>query len=357
MTTSRRHHDAQHRHGAARRNAPGCRQADARDGRRLAAGARRPGARRHGHRPRHQRSAASPTAWSPQESQRRRRDDAGRRAAAASTTRSRTSWTRWATPRCGACRSSTPTTKSSASLPSATSPRDNRRTPTKLCARSRRPLVESSQPPNALQRYLGERLIGPAAQHVLRHPWAFLWQSIKGFRANQGLLLAGAVAYYALLSIVPLLILTVIALSHWIDQGELLATLAPLPRVAGAGAVARDRRRARQLPRQARGRRLAAAGDDDLLQLARVHRARERDVGDLPAPRRRAEAPLHLLGADPVRLHPLARHRPPARHAGGRQPPGGRQGERRAVRRRVVAEAASPASCSICSESPARSSC
>ncbi|MEO8654935.1 MAG: YihY/virulence factor BrkB family protein, partial [Ramlibacter sp.] len=45
------------------------------------------------------------------------------------------------------------------------------------------------------------------------------------FRANQGLLLAGAVAYYALLSIVPLLILTLIALSHLIDQGELLQTL------------------------------------------------------------------------------------------------------------------------------------
>jgi membrane protein len=82
-----------------------------------------------------------------------------------------------------------------------------------------------AKPLNALQRYLGERLIGPAAQHVLRHPWSFLWQAIKGFRANQGLLLAGAVAYYALLSIVPLLILTVISLSHWIDQGELLATL------------------------------------------------------------------------------------------------------------------------------------
>ncbi len=78
---------------------------------------------------------------------------------------------------------------------------------------------------NSLQRYLSERLIGPAAQHVLRHPGSFAWQAIKGFRTNQGLLLAGAVAYYALLSIVPLLILTVIALSHWVDEGELLATL------------------------------------------------------------------------------------------------------------------------------------
>ncbi len=60
---------------------------------------------------------------------------------------------------------------------------------------------------------------------VLKHPGAFAIQTLKGFRANQGILLAGAVAYYALLSIVPLLILTVIALSYVIDQAELLDTL------------------------------------------------------------------------------------------------------------------------------------
>ncbi|HEV8722833.1 MAG TPA: YihY/virulence factor BrkB family protein [Candidatus Binatia bacterium] len=60
---------------------------------------------------------------------------------------------------------------------------------------------------------------------VLKHPGAFALQTLKGFRSNQGLLLAGAVAYYALLSIVPLLILTVIALSYVIDQAELLDTL------------------------------------------------------------------------------------------------------------------------------------
>lgn len=60
---------------------------------------------------------------------------------------------------------------------------------------------------------------------VLRHPAAFALQVLKAFRANQGLLLAGAVAYYALLSIVPLLILTVIVLSHVVDQGELLRTI------------------------------------------------------------------------------------------------------------------------------------
>ena len=69
------------------------------------------------------------------------------------------------------------------------------------------------------------KIIGPQAEYVLTHPRAFALQILKGFRANQGLLLSGAVAYYALLSIVPLLILTVIALSHVIDQAELLQTL------------------------------------------------------------------------------------------------------------------------------------
>ncbi|MGC1173402.1 MAG: YihY/virulence factor BrkB family protein [Polaromonas sp.] len=59
----------------------------------------------------------------------------------------------------------------------------------------------------------------------MANPAAFAWRVLKSFRANQGLLLAGAVAYYALLSIVPLLILAVIALSHVIDQAELLQTL------------------------------------------------------------------------------------------------------------------------------------
>ncbi len=60
---------------------------------------------------------------------------------------------------------------------------------------------------------------------VFGHPGAFALGTLRAFRANQGLLLAGAVAYYALLSVVPLLILTVIALSHVIDQAELLQTL------------------------------------------------------------------------------------------------------------------------------------
>jgi membrane protein len=60
---------------------------------------------------------------------------------------------------------------------------------------------------------------------LLRHPARFLWEALKVFRANQGLLLAGAVAYYALLSMVPLLIVSVIALSHFMSQSELLGTI------------------------------------------------------------------------------------------------------------------------------------
>lgn len=68
-------------------------------------------------------------------------------------------------------------------------------------------------------------MFGPQADYVLAHPFDFALRTLKAFRANQGLLLAGAVAYYALLSIVPLLILVLIVLSHWIDSTELLLTL------------------------------------------------------------------------------------------------------------------------------------
>lgn len=64
-----------------------------------------------------------------------------------------------------------------------------------------------------------------AAAEVLQHPGRFLVQCLRAFKKNQGLLLAGALAYYALLSLVPLLILCVIALSHLVDPRELLGTL------------------------------------------------------------------------------------------------------------------------------------
>jgi YihY family inner membrane protein len=68
------------------------------------------------------------------------------------------------------------------------------------------------------------------ALYIAKHPGRFVLQTLKAFRANQGLLLAGAVAYYALLSIVPLLILIVIVLSRVVPQQVLLAALAHLLR-------------------------------------------------------------------------------------------------------------------------------
>jgi membrane protein len=69
------------------------------------------------------------------------------------------------------------------------------------------------------------KLIDPRTTHVLKNPVDFALRVLKNFKTNQGLLLAGAVAYYALLSIVPLLILMVIVLSQVIDQDVLLATV------------------------------------------------------------------------------------------------------------------------------------
>lgn len=67
--------------------------------------------------------------------------------------------------------------------------------------------------------------VNRATRHILAHPLAFALRVLRAFNANQGMMLAGAIAYYALLSMVPLLILSVIALSHWVDQSELLMAL------------------------------------------------------------------------------------------------------------------------------------
>ena len=63
------------------------------------------------------------------------------------------------------------------------------------------------------------------ASVVLRHPGAFTMRVLRSFRANQGYLLAGAVAYNTLLSILPLLILILIVMAHFVDEGALLTTL------------------------------------------------------------------------------------------------------------------------------------
>lgn len=64
-----------------------------------------------------------------------------------------------------------------------------------------------------------------SAKKALRHPLDFALAVVKQFRANQGLLLAGAVAYYALLSMVPLLILVVLVLTQVFEEAQVLSAI------------------------------------------------------------------------------------------------------------------------------------
>jgi len=54
----------------------------------------------------------------------------------------------------------------------------------------------------------------------------FTLRVVSGFNRSQGFLLAGAVAYYTLLSIVPLLMVLLVGLSHLVDERRLLDTVA-----------------------------------------------------------------------------------------------------------------------------------
>ena len=53
----------------------------------------------------------------------------------------------------------------------------------------------------------------------------FLLRVGRGFKRNQGFLLSGAVAYYTLLSIVPLSIVALIVLTNFIEEQQLIHTL------------------------------------------------------------------------------------------------------------------------------------
>ncbi|MES9962237.1 MAG: YihY/virulence factor BrkB family protein [Candidatus Sedimenticola sp. 20ELBAFRAG] len=57
------------------------------------------------------------------------------------------------------------------------------------------------------------------------NPGRFFLRVLTAFRKNQGFLLSGAVAYHVLLSIVPLMALLLVGLSHFIEEAALLATV------------------------------------------------------------------------------------------------------------------------------------
>ncbi len=65
----------------------------------------------------------------------------------------------------------------------------------------------------------------PAPINIASRAWRFTLHVLRDFHRRRGLLLAGAVAYYTLLSIVPLLALVLVGLSHFVNQEQLIHTI------------------------------------------------------------------------------------------------------------------------------------
>ena len=55
--------------------------------------------------------------------------------------------------------------------------------------------------------------------------YRFSRRVVRDFRRNQGLLLAGAVAYYTLLSLIPLFTLLLVGLTHIFERERLIASV------------------------------------------------------------------------------------------------------------------------------------
>ena len=66
---------------------------------------------------------------------------------------------------------------------------------------------------------------GQSIKQLLGRLFGFSGRVVHGFMHNQGLLLSGALAYYTLLSIVPMSILLLTGLSHFMAKEELISTL------------------------------------------------------------------------------------------------------------------------------------
>lgn len=57
---------------------------------------------------------------------------------------------------------------------------------------------------------------------ILKNPFRFVWRVVLRFQANKGFILSGAIAFNTLLSIIPVFTLSLIVLSHLIDEQKLL---------------------------------------------------------------------------------------------------------------------------------------
>jgi len=85
--------------------------------------------------------------------------------------------------------------------------------------------------------------------------FSFLLRVLRGFMRNQGLLLSGALAYYTLLSIVPLSILALIVLPHFIGEEQLFYILSTYigMMIPGYGAILAEQMQVFLQHRQALG--------------------------------------------------------------------------------------------------------
>ena len=86
-------------------------------------------------------------------------------------------------------------------------------------------LAEQRRHRRLLLTALAMTMFSSRVRYVLDRPWRFVGQVGAGFRANQGFLLAGAVAYYTLLSIVPMFALILVLLSQFQETPALLTAL------------------------------------------------------------------------------------------------------------------------------------
>ena len=87
------------------------------------------------------------------------------------------------------------------------------------------PRVENDKAQRQPELHSQPRSEASVLSWIALHPAQFALQVVRAFMSHQGFLLAGAVAYYTLLSIVPLFSLFLVALSRLVDEQQLLSMI------------------------------------------------------------------------------------------------------------------------------------
>jgi YihY family inner membrane protein len=92
---------------------------------------------------------------------------------------------------------------------------------------ARGPGAGAKEPGKALRLLSASALSSPrtCAEAILRRPGRFALRVLAAFKRNQGMLLSGAVAYYLMLSIIPLMLLLLVGLSKIVPEEQLLETV------------------------------------------------------------------------------------------------------------------------------------